>query len=102
MDVLDLREFYLGPLGAATRRIIAERLAGRWPGLKGARLLGLGLAGVWLATIRAWARDDSADMAATMAALDNALDRAERIARSLGLLRGDGDPTISEPVAETS
>lgn len=67
-----------------------------------ARLLGLGLAGVWLATIRAWARDDSADMAATMAALDNALDRAERIARSLGLLRGDGDPTISEPVAETS
>ncbi|MFN7672922.1 MAG: TetR family transcriptional regulator, partial [bacterium] len=38
-----------------------------------ARLLALGLAGVWLATIRAWAGDDSPDMGATMAALDSAL-----------------------------
>lgn len=51
MDVLDLREFYLGPLGAATRRIIAERLAGRWPGLKGARLLGLGYAAPYLGAL---------------------------------------------------
>jgi AcrR family transcriptional regulator len=57
-----------------------------------ARLLALGLTGVWLATIRAWARDDSPDMGTTMAALDAALDRAERIARPLGLLRGEAAP----------
>jgi ubiquinone biosynthesis protein COQ9 len=67
-----------------------------------ARLLALGLAGVWLATIRAWAGDDSPDMGATMAALDSALDRAERIARPLGLLRGEAAPPPSAEVAETS
>jgi len=66
------------------------------------RLLALGLAGVWLATIRAWARDDSPDMGATMAALDSALDRAERIARPLGLLRGETAPPPAGEAAETS
>ena len=67
-----------------------------------ARLLALGLTGVWLATIRAWARDDSPDMGSTMAALDAALDRAERIARPLGLLRGEVAPPPAEEAAETS
>ena len=67
-----------------------------------ARLLALGLTGVWLTTIRAWARDDSADMGATMAALDAALDRAERIARPLGLLRGEAVPPQAMEAAETS
>lgn len=67
-----------------------------------ARLLAMGLAGVWLATIRAWARDDSPDMGATMAALDSALDRAERIARPLGLLRGETAPPPAAEAAETS
>lgn len=67
-----------------------------------ARLLALGLAGVWLATIRAWARDESPDMGATMAALDSALDRAERIARPLGLLRGEAAPAPSGEASETS
>ena len=67
-----------------------------------ARLLALGLAGVWLATIRAWARDDSPDMGATMAALDSALDRAERIARPLGLLRNEATPLPAGEAAETS
>jgi AcrR family transcriptional regulator len=67
-----------------------------------ARLLALGLAGVWLATIRAWAKDESPDMGTTMAALDNALDRAERIARPLGLLRGDVEAAPAGPAAETS
>jgi AcrR family transcriptional regulator len=67
-----------------------------------ARLLALGLAGVWLATIRAWARDDSPDMGATMAALDSALDRAERIARPLGLLRNEAAPPPAGEAAETS
>ena len=42
-----------------------------------------GMAAVWLATERAWTRDESADLGATMAALDRALDRAEQVARSL-------------------
>jgi AcrR family transcriptional regulator len=67
-----------------------------------ARLLALGLAGVWLATIRSWARDDAPDMGATMAALDSALDRAERIARPLGLLRGEAPPPPPEEATETS
>lgn len=67
-----------------------------------ARLLALGLAGVWLATIRAWARDDSPDMGATMAALDSALDRAERIARPLGLLRNEAAPPPAGEAGETS
>ena len=67
-----------------------------------ARLLALGLTGVWLATIRAWARDDSPDMGTTMAALDAALDRAERIARPLGLLRGEAGPPPAGEAAETS
>ena len=66
-----------------------------------ARLLAMGLAGVWLATIRTWARDDSPDMGATMAALDSALDRAERLARPLGLLRGEAASPAGE-AQETS
>jgi len=49
-----------------------------------------GLAGVWLATLRAWENDQSADLGATMAALDRLLGRGERIAQALGL--GDGAP----------
>ena len=53
-------------------------------GVKGAlRVQGLGL--VWLATLRAWAEDDGADLSATMAALDRALDQADRAARWLSL-----------------
>jgi ubiquinone biosynthesis protein COQ9 len=56
-----------------------------------------GLTGVWLATVRAWARDDKPDLGATMAALDRALDQAERIARSLYLSAGEtrSDDTVA-------
>jgi ubiquinone biosynthesis protein COQ9 len=37
------------------------------------------LLGAWLWTVRAWERDDSADLSATMAALDRALDTAGRL-----------------------
>jgi len=40
-----------------------------------------GLAVVYLATMRVWLRDDTEDMARTMAALDRALRRAGRLAR---------------------
>jgi ubiquinone biosynthesis protein COQ9 len=41
------------------------------------RLRAKGLFGVWLWTVRAWGRDESADLAPTMAALDQALTRAQ-------------------------
>ncbi len=44
-----------------------------------------GLGAVWLATIRAWTKDEGEDLGATMAALDRALDQAEKLARSLRL-----------------
>ena len=47
-----------------------------------------GLTAVWLATLRAWKDDETADLGPTMAALDRALDRAEQVARSLRLARG--------------
>ena len=50
-----------------------------------------GLTAVWLATIRAWADDDSVDLGPTMAALDRALDRAEQVARALRLDPGEMD-----------
>lgn len=39
-----------------------------------------GLLGVWLWAVRAWDRDDSEDLSGTMAAVDVALQRAERAA----------------------
>jgi hypothetical protein len=51
-------------------------------GIPGSGLRGMlrakGLTAVWLYTLRAWDRDDSADLAGTMAALDRALTQAER------------------------
>ncbi len=42
-----------------------------------------GLTAVWVYTLNAWMKDESTDLAATMAALDRALDRADQVARSL-------------------
>ncbi len=52
-------------------------------------LRAIGLAGVWLQTLRAWAGDETLDLTQSMAALDRALERAEQVARSLGLPPGD-------------
>ncbi len=56
----------------------------------------LGLAGVWLAALRVWVRDDTADMAKTMADLDARLRQAhgwllslERGARGFGVRRSN-------------
>lgn len=43
-----------------------------------------GLYGVWLWAVRAWQGDETDDMSATMAALDIALQRAERLGHWLG------------------
>jgi ubiquinone biosynthesis protein COQ9 len=51
-----------------------------------------GLLAVWLWGIRAWERDDSDDLSTTMAAVDTALQRAERIAAWLHRSRDDPPP----------
>lgn len=41
-DVLDLREFYLSPMGQAVRRLLRARLRDVWPNLRGERVVALG------------------------------------------------------------
>jgi AcrR family transcriptional regulator len=61
-------------------------------GISSSGLLGLvrtkGLAAIYLATIRDWLRDDTADKAKTMAALDGRLRRVEQIINALPGNRG--------------
>jgi len=87
---------------AATRRSMGWLLdaAGvSTAGLAGAlRVRGLTL--VWLAAVRAWARDDSADLAATMRAVDDALQRAERAADWAAPWLGDGGGRADDATAE--
>jgi AcrR family transcriptional regulator len=69
-------------LSCATHRSMRWMLdaAGcRTDGLRG-ELAVRGLTAVWLWTVRAWERDDSPDLSATMAALDSGLRRAEQAA----------------------
>lgn len=54
-------------------------------GAKGA-LKVAGLTAVYIYALRAWAKDDSADMAKTMAALDRGLRRAEQCANTFSFL----------------
>ena len=66
----------------------ANRRSMRWM-LQGAGVTALGLRGelqvsglvaIWLWAVRAWERDETDDLSGTMAAVDAALNRAERIA----------------------
>lgn len=56
-----------------------------------------GLTIVWLAVLRAWEKDESEDLSATMAALDRALDQADRVARWLRMAPAEPGP---EPLAD--
>jgi AcrR family transcriptional regulator len=72
-------------LACATRRSLrwlAQAAGVELSGLRGALTL-RGLDAVWLWTLRAWQRDESDDLSATMAALDSALNRAEQAMRWL-------------------
>ena len=73
-------------LGCATRRSMRWMLEAAGVGTRGLRgeLRVKGLVAVWLWTVRAWQADESADLAHTMAALDSALGRVERMAGWLG------------------
>lgn len=65
-------------------------------GLRGA-LRTKGLTAVWLWTMRAWQTDESADLSATMAALDTALARAEPMANWLNGVARPATPAESSP-----
>ena len=88
-------------LGAATLRSMGWMLeAAGMPatGIQG-RLHAHGLTGVWFYALRAWKSDDSADLAGTMAALDKALDQAERLS---GMVGGAAtQPAAEEPLDAT-
>ncbi len=60
-------------------------------GLHGA-LRQKGLLAVWAWGMRAWAKDDSEDLAATMAAVDKALERAAQVAAWLGNAKAAAEP----------
>lgn len=55
------------------------------------------LAAVWAHAMRAWEKDESPDLAATMAALDGALDRAERY----GILKPSARRKMDEALNNT-
>lgn len=62
-----------------------------------------GMNAVWLYTVRAWTADDSTDLAATMRALDKALDQAVRAEGWIGRGQAEPPPFPEPPTgAETS
>ena len=81
-------------LTCATKRSMRWMLQGSGVGATGARgeLQVRGLLAVWLWGVRAWERDESADLSGTMAAVDTALQRAEQVASWL-----NGQRTVAEP-----
>jgi hypothetical protein len=88
-------------LAAATLRSMGWLLSAAGTDAGGGRgcLRAAGMAAVWGWTVRAWRRDTSEDLAATMAALDAALRRAERADGWLaGRRRVESNPT--EPAVQ--
>jgi SAM-dependent methyltransferase len=63
-DVLDLREFYAGALGAAAREMVSRKVAEAWGGLAGLDLLAFGYATPFVEPICAGARRAIAAMPA--------------------------------------
>jgi ubiquinone biosynthesis protein COQ9 len=93
-------------LACATRRSMRWMLEAAGVSTAGLRgtLRVRGLVAVWVWTLRAWERDENADLSGTMAALDTALRRAGRLATWLG---GGGagaasDTDASDPAASDS
>ncbi len=89
-------------LAGATRaslRWLAEAAGLRLGGIDGALRLG-GLYAVWLAAVQAWRRDESVDLAGTMAALDRALDRVARFDKGLAAAPSASGVPASSPVGD--
>ena len=94
-------------LTLATRRSMRwmlEAAGVRASGIRG-ELRVRGLMAVWLWAVRAWQADESEDLAATMAALDTALRRAEQAAEWLGWRAGPSEapePPAADSTTEAS
>jgi ubiquinone biosynthesis protein COQ9 len=87
-------------LACATRRSMRWMLQGAGVTATGPRgaLQVRGLLAVWLWAVRAWERDTSEDLSGTMAAVDTALGRAERVANWLhGGRRSAAEAEAREP-----
>lgn len=84
-------------LGLATRRSMRWMLGAAGVAAYGLRgeLRVKGLVAIWLWAIRAWQGDETPDMSHTMAAVDAALRRVERLAGWLG--GGRGQPSTAPP-----
>jgi SAM-dependent methyltransferase len=52
VDITDLRAFYASPLGSVTRRLVGRSIDRFWGPLTGLRVMGLGYATPYLATVR--------------------------------------------------
>jgi ubiquinone biosynthesis protein COQ9 len=98
LDILPTTPALSLALGGATLRSMAWMLEAAGVSATGFRgmLRAQGLVGVWVYVVRAWKDDTSADLAGTMAALDKALDQAERVSSMLGLDGGETSPAPAE------
>ena len=72
----------------ASLRWLGEAAGLKLGGVAGMLRIG-GLAAVWIAALGAWRRDESVDLAGTMAALDRAIERLARFDASLRAGTGD-------------
>ena len=61
-----------------------------------------GLMALWLYALRAWERDESADLSGTMAAVDRGLDRAMQAERGLPGARPEPEPPPPAPETGSS
>ncbi|KAB2918374.1 MAG: methyltransferase domain-containing protein [Hyphomicrobiaceae bacterium] len=69
LDIVDLRSFYAGPLGSVVRRVLAQRIRGRWRNVGGMQLMGLGFAVPYIGLFRGEAACLGALMPANQGAL---------------------------------
>jgi len=92
----------LGPwLACETLRSMGWLLEGAGVSARGIRgeLRKRGLAAVWAWGVRAWLRDESEDLSATMAAVDIALTRADQVAARFDAGSAAPEPAAPEPGA---
>lgn len=87
----------LGPLSLRSMAWMLEGVGVSAQGLRG-QLRTQGMLALWLATLRAWSKDDSEDLSATMAGLDKALDRAAQAEATMAEMLGGGAraPVVDE------
>jgi hypothetical protein len=89
--------------GMATRKSMRWMLEAAGLGVSGMRgeLHVKGAVAVWLWTLRAWEKDTTDDLSHTMAALDQALLRAEQAANSLCVGTKSADAAPDTPPGST-